>query len=219
MKKTVLLGFAIALATMAGSACAESAAQGEIYTGLGSTGYGIGYAHNLTASSSVRAELNVFNYSNNFNSGDVGYNGSLKLNTVSAYYDFFPFEGSSFRLSGGAVVGDRKVELNAKSAATYTINGTTYSAVGQSLYGAVKLPPVSPYIGLGFGHKATKPGFTFIADLGLAYGSPDVTLSASSGLLAQAGQANIDAERRKVEDKVNKYDLYPVIKIGIGYAF
>jgi hypothetical protein len=38
-------------------------------------------------------------------------------------------------------------------------------------------------------------------------------------LLAQAGQANVDAEQAKLQEKMDKLRVYPVIKLGLSFGF
>lgn len=217
MKKTLMLAFAMAAAVFATTA---TASNNEIYGGVGTTGITVGYARAVTQNVGARAEVNILKYDGHLNDDDVNYEANVKLNTGAVYADYFPFESSAFRITAGAIFGDKKVDLTANAnGGTVTINGVKYPAAGQSLYGSVKLPSVAPYIGIGTGHKAINAGFSFSTDFGASFGKPDVTLSASPALLALAGQANVDAERNRVQDKVKKYDIYPVLRFTVGYAF
>lgn len=212
MKKTM-----IALA-LAASALTTASFAGELYTGVGTDGITVGYAQAVTPSMGVRVEANTLSYNANVNTNNVNYDGKLKFNTLALMYDYFPF-ASGFRVTTGAYIGDKKLDLNATGTGNYTINGTTYNATGESLHGEVKYPSVTPYLGIGYGHNTMSKGLSFFADMGVTYGKPSVSLTASPGLQAVAGQANIDAERQRIQDKVNKYNVYPVVKIGLGYAF
>jgi hypothetical protein len=217
MKKTFVLALALAASAISSSA---SASGNEIYGGVGTTGFTAGYARAITPDVSARAEVNILKYDGHLNNDDVRYEAKLKLNSGAVYADYFPFDSSAFRLTGGAFFGDRKVDLKANAmSGTVTINGVKYNVAGESLTGSVKLPSVAPYIGIGSGHKATGAGLSFSTDLGVAIGKPDVTLSASPSLLAMAGQKNVDAERDRLQDKVDKYNLYPVLRFTVGYVF
>ncbi|MGR2682407.1 hypothetical protein [Chromobacterium haemolyticum] len=55
-------------------------------------------------------------------------------------------------------------------------------------------------------------------DLGVAYGKPKATLTSSEGLTTAAG-ADIEIERKKLQDDLDKLKVWPVIKIGWGYTF
>lgn len=213
MKRTL-----IALALSAAALSSASAMADEGYLGIGTTGYGIGYAHKLDDNSGVRVEYDGMNYNHSVNSNGTTYDAKIKMSSLGAYYDYFISGG--FRASAGLVGGDNKFVGTAQaSSGTYTINGTAYSAAGESMTFQAKMPDVMPYFGIGYGHDQVKPGFGFYADAGFLYGKPKVSLNASSGLVAAAGQANIDAEKQKLQDKLNKYSLFPVIQVGVSYAF
>lgn len=213
MKKSLL----VTAALLAISAMSASAT--EIYTGAGTTGFVLGAGSKLNDNFGVRAEGNYLNYSHSFSTSDVNYDAKIKFQDFSLLADYFPFSGSGFRLSAGAVVGNDKLSGQATGqSGTVTINGNQYSAAGQSLNVSAKFPTVRPYVGIGYGHHADK-GLSFFVDLGVEYGKASVDLTASPGLAAQAGQANIDAERNKVQDKVNKLNAYPVFRLGVSETF
>lgn len=217
MKKTLMLASIVATFAVSVSAAASN---NEVYAGVGTTGLTAGYARAINDHGGARIELNVLNVHGQLNDPDVDYEARLKMNTVGVYYDFFPFQSSSLRITGGAIFGNKKVDLAARAnSGTVTVNGRDYNANGESLFGSVKQPSATPYIGIGTGHKASSSGLSISTDFGVSYGRPTVSLSASPALLAAAGQDNVDAERNKVQDKVSKYALYPVIRIAIGYAF
>lgn len=212
MKKLIVLA---ALAIASGTAMA-----GEVYTGVGTIGINLGYAQALTEHIGVRGEYNTLNYDRDFNTSDVDYNGKLKFNSAGFYADYFPFAGHGLRLSAGALVGSNKVTAEGKAKnGNFTVNGQNYSAAGQSVNATAKFPDVQPYVGIGYGFSPNKAGFGLYADMGVAYGKPKATLTVSQGLLAQAGQANVDAERQKLQDELDKLKFYPVVNVGISYQF
>jgi hypothetical protein len=214
MKKLLVLSV---LASISVSALAE-----EIYTAVGTTGFVLGASKAFDEKINARIEGSYLDYKRNVNTTDVNYNAKIKMNSLGLYADYFPFSSSSsgFRLTGGAMIGSDKITGNgvANSNGTFTINGTQYLAAGQSLNVEAKFPTVRPYLGIGYGHTISK-GIGFIADLGVAYGKASVTLNASQGLVTAAGQANLDAERSRAQDTLNKYKFYPVAKVGLAYAF
>jgi hypothetical protein len=118
------------------------------------------------------------------------------------------------------LIGTRKLEGTGRaSGGTITINGVAYSAAGESIALDARFPTVSPYLGVGWGHKQADKGAGFYADLGTAIGRPKVKLTATPGLVAAAGQSNIDAEQQAAQDKADKLRFYPVVKVGFGYTF
>jgi hypothetical protein len=200
------------------SLAAASATAGEAYLGVATTGVELGYGLKLDDRSGLRIDADFLRYHRSFNTSDVDYDAKLKFANAGVFYDWFL--GDTFRLSGGALIGTRKLDGTGKpSGGTITINGVAYSAAGESLSLDARFPTVSPYIGLGWGHRQGARGAGFYADLGTAIGRPKVDLTATPGLVAAAGQSNIDAERQAAQDKADKLRFYPVVKLGFGYAF
>jgi hypothetical protein len=212
MKSTLVLALSAALMSSVAHA-------GESYVGIGTTGFEVGYAFKLNGSMGLRADVNYLNYGRDFNSNGADYSADLKLSTVGAFVDYYP--AGAFRLTGGLLVGTRKLEGHGvTTGGTVVINGTSYPApAGESVFVADKLPTVAPYLGIGFGHAQSKPGLGFFFDAGAAFGKGDVTLTATPGLVAAAGQSNIDAERVKVQDKLDQLKVYPVVKFGVSYTY
>jgi hypothetical protein len=200
-------------------AASLAAQAGEVYVGAGTTGIVVGVGGQVGPRAGVRLEGNFLDYSRTVSTSNVDYDGKLKSSAGSLLVDFFPVSGGCFRITAGAVVGDGKVTAVGRPRNnTLNINGQVVNATGESINFTVKQPSVQPYLGIGVGH-ALKTGFGFFADLGATYGKPRVDFSATPGLVAAAGQANIDAERQDVQNKADNYKFYPVVKLGISYRF
>jgi len=196
-----------------------SAHAGESYVGVGTTGFELGYALRLGTTTGLRADLDYLDYGRDFNSNGADYTARLKLANVGAYVDYFP--AGRFRLTGGVLLGTRKVDGNGvTTGGTVTINGTPYPApAGEGVSVSDKFPAAAPYLGFGFGHAQGRAGLGFYFDAGAAFGKGDVSLTATPGLVAAAGQDNIDAERARVQDELDRLKVYPVIKFGLTYTY
>ena len=75
----------------------------------------------------------------------------------------------------------------------------------------------APYLGVGYGNVWTR-GVNFYFDLGVMFqGTPEVSLSLSCAPSPSctAAQGQVEAERQRVQDKVDKYKYYPVANIGL----
>jgi hypothetical protein len=192
----------------------------------GSPGIGVTLGRSLRDQVGVRVSGNFFTYGRTFEETDVTYDGTIKLNTIGGFLDFHP-GGSAFRLTGGIVVNNNRVEGTAVPEDTYTLNGTTYSAseVGTlSGVGDLGDRSVAPYAGLGFGrsHGGGRVFVTF--DLGVMFqGLPQVSLSANGSLASDpAFQADLAAEESEINDELEQAwfsRYYPVVAIGIGIRF
>ena len=79
-----------------------------------------------------------------------------------------------------------------------------------------------PYVGIGWGRGAGGDGgFSFSADLGVAVLDPDVDLEATT--TGGYSQAELDALlvslEKDAEDDLDDYELWPVLAVGVNYAF
>jgi hypothetical protein len=200
------------------SLVAATATAGETYVGIGTTGLEVGWGQALSERSGIRIDAEFLSYKRNFSTNDTDYDAKLKFGNVGVFYDYFM--GSTFRLTGGALIGQRKLDGTGRpTGGVININGTSYPAAGESLTLDARFPTVSPYLGLGWGHKQASNGPAFFFDLGAAIGRPKVKLTATPGLVALAGQSNIDAEQSAAQDKADKFRVFPVVKLGFGYSF
>ena len=207
-----------AIAACATALSAQAAESGEVFVGVGSTGFELGYAHKLGSDVGLRVDAQFLNLGRTFEKDGATYDAKLKFSTFGVYGDYFL--GSVFRLTGGALFGTRKVNgTGVATSGTITINGTSYPAASESITLDAKFPGVSPYLGLGLGHGQASEGVSMYFDAGVALGRAKARLTPSAGLLAAAGQANIDAEQLKVQDNLDKLRAYPVVKIGVTYNF
>ena len=197
---------------------------------IGTTGIGASVTKSVSPNVNARVGLNAFKYGADFEEQDVKYEADLNLFNVSTLVDYHPFKKSGFRLTGGLVFNNNNVSGNAKPNGNqeYEYNGNTYrSDQIKSVDAKVSLPnKVAPYLGIGWGN-AVKPGnrFAFSLNLGVMFtGSPNFDLSAEIDPSVDAGtrqqiQSDIEAERKKIEDDINGFGVYPVLSIGASYHF
>lgn len=215
MKKIIL---ATVFAALTVPAYADITINGKIST----LGLGIEAAFPMTQSVDGRIGINSYKYSFNQTSTSNGlatdYNGDLNLDSLEALADWHPFAGS-FRMSGGLIYNNNKVNLAARPAnGTVNIGGTTYSiAPGESVNAAVSFRKIAPYLGIGWGRTPKNTGLSFTSDIGIMYqGTPktSVTTNIPGVTSADLSQASSD-----LNSSLNNFKFYPVISIGVGYTF
>ncbi len=119
---------------------------------VGTLGVGLQIAKLVTPHVGLRAGASYFSLNRNITQTDVQYDASVKLQSFSGLVDFFPGSRGPFRLTGGVISNQDKVDATGTCSSTIKINGQSYtcSQVG-TLSGSVKFPSASPYVGLGFG--------------------------------------------------------------------
>lgn len=197
---------------------ATSVDAAEVYTQIGTEGIGIGAGSAVSDAFGVRGEFNFGRIDGDFRSGDIDYEAKAKLRGLGVYGDWYPVPGP-FRLTAGANFNSSRVDATGTSSSTITINGRVYSAVGETVIARIEWPSVMPYVGIGVGHGARARGWGFFADLGVLIGRPKTTLTATPNLLAQVPPADLERERRELQDKADDFRVYPVLKIGLSYGF
>ncbi len=223
--KSAALAYCAAALVAALAAPAVSAQ--EIYGRGGFPGYGIGYAHALGASATVRAEATTLGRRNL--SGErqgVDFDGAIKAEQRGVYGDWFPGD-NGFRLTGGVSSNNIRFTGDARpSDGTITINRTTVPFGPTDAYRVeVKYSPLSPYAGIGWGHHPSSSGWGFVADLGVHFGRLNATGAVSPSLFAKlmaAGvdaQAEVDEQTRRVQDELDRFRVLPVVSVGVSYRW
>lgn len=195
------------------------AGAAELYGGVGTTGLEVGVAQPLSNDFSARLDVNWLRVTRNFTTSNVDYDARFKASNFGMYVDGFVVGG--LRVTAGALVGPRKVHGVARSSGgTIMLNGVTYPvSASDTLDFDADFPTVTPYLGIGFGHRAGGAGLRLYADAGVAWGRPEVRLSPSASLAAKLNPADLAAERAAAQDKGNSLRAYPVVKLGVAYAF
>jgi hypothetical protein len=78
---------------------------------------------------------------------------------------------------------------------------------------------LSIVLAIGYGHNARTKGFSFIADIGLAYGKPKMEYGLPAGFEEEVGADNVAAQEAKWQETANRVRIYPVVKVGAAYRF
>jgi len=189
---------------------------------VGTGGYGLEATQSLSPNVNARLGFNTYNYTYSTTESDIDYDAELKLQTTSLLLDWHPFSGV-FRLSGGLIHNQNKLDLTGTPTGTTTVgNGSYTPAEIGILTGNVGFKENVPYVGIGWGNAAAQDkhfGFNF--DIGvIIQGSPSVQLS-SNGTLANdaAFQAELQQEQQDLEADLQDLKYYPVISLGISYRF
>ncbi len=223
----------LAIASLLSAALLMSGASAEemgVAVGVGTTGASFDYGYALQKDLGLRVGLNYLNYSTTVDTSDVNYDLKLKLQSVNFMIDWFPSD-SGFHVSAALVQNGNKFTTSAKPKAnlTYTVNGNTYNSTqAGKIDGDISFRSAAPYLGIGWGKITAGKGWGFSSDLGVLFqGSPSSTLTNSGctiGVVAGVDQCaklatDIAAERVKLDDKLNNFRYYPVLRVAASYAF
>ena len=224
MKKVVFL---VVAALWLGDASLVGAAGFGAGLRVSSLGVGLEGAVGVMPDLNVRGGVYGFQYSYSGTESGNEYEFDLKLFSAAGLVDYHLLGGGS-RLSGGMLFNGNGIDAVAETelGTTYEIGGEVYTIdeVGE-LTGDIEFNSLVPYVGIGWGNMASEePGIGLLLDLGVVFqGSPSVVLGTENVLddarAQQELEANIAAEEADLEDDLEEFKLYPVLSIGVRYAF
>jgi hypothetical protein len=206
-----------------------------VHTQLSSTGFvGVDAGYKFSPNLHARLGLNTVGFNVDYTSQGIDYKAKFNPTNVHLLGDFFPF-GGGLRLTGGLVFQSNQFNATGtpNSSAVpggiptqINLGGTTYniSDVGTVSSEGSFSNSVAPYLGIGFGTPIS-PGLGFNFDAGVMFaGSANVKLRANipstvpAALQDQIRTSLADQERRTNSD-IGSFNVYPVISVGISYAF
>jgi hypothetical protein len=188
----------------------------------GTLGLGGEVSVNLLQDLNFRLGYGTFPFNYDSTIDGIDYKFKVDLQTVPIMLDWYPFH-NAFHLSGGIILNNTDVDVRARSSSSITIGGTTYTAdQAGTLYGNVGFNKVAPYAGIGWGNPfGSSSRLGLLCDLGVAFtGTPDVSLRASGTYASNPTfQTNLAQEQRDVQDKADKFKLYPVLSLSLYFRF
>jgi len=202
--------------------CATQASAGPTLYGTGGTlGAGAGMAFAVGPSFDLRAGYAGGSLNRNLSDTNISYEGRFKASNAFALADWYPSASGGWHLTLGAVYSSNRLAVSGRPKnGTYEFNGVVYAAPpGASVDGELRLSDgLVPYVGIGWSRRASlAQGLVFRGEIGATYQSPRGALNATG--IPGLTQADIEAERRKLEDEAGKYRWYPVLSISVGYGF
>lgn len=200
-----------------GSAQAVELAVGADISTLGpGASITLGIRDNLNA----RVGYNKASVSDTLTEDGISYAADLDLEGTSFLIDWHAFNGT-FRFTAGIIANGSELTGTATPVSNVQVGNTTLTPaqVGR-LNATLDFDSTAPYLGVGWGNAvASGKGFSFAADLGIMFtGSPDFELTQQGGTFT-ISQADLDLEEQNVENDLDDFDAYPILRIGFGYFF
>ena len=212
------LSGAFAALAVASPTLAQTAA-GHVYGGVsgGTLGIGPELGYRVNDYFGVRANATFLNVSHGFDSGDLDYDGKVKLKSGGLMLDAFPF-ANGFRVSAGARINDNGGRVIATPTRSVTIGNTTYTpAMIGTLRGTAETKDFAPALTLGYaGHNAA--GFVFGIEAGALF-QGTVRLNRFTASTSLISAADLERERRELQDDIDDYKVYPILQLTVGYRF
>lgn len=196
----------------------------------GTTGLGLEWSYPLSEKLRVRAILSSFSLDRDETEDDIDYQYEFESNNLGAVLDWHPFAGA-FRLTAGLVRTDFGIDLKSETSQNnYEIGDSVYSGEIK-LTGEADFASMAPYLGFGWASNLQRSGLYFSGEIGvLMVGDPKLSFEATGraskngGPLLDVGsnpefQADLEKERRSLEDDLSDFDMWPILTFGFGYRF
>jgi len=227
MTKSIICHALAALVTTA-TAVAQETRSGASPFALSLDGgtTGVGASLWITASDRFTITLGygALDVDEDYATDEADYTGTANLANGHAILNWHPFKGS-FHLSGGAILADDQFDAVATPAAgaTYEFNGVEYpaSVVGNLTADAKVADGVVPYAGIGWSTRPRHEGFGFFLNLGVMFsGSVEAKLAADGPIASDPiFQQNLAQEQQDLQDELDQYKVFPVVRAGLIYRF
>ena len=210
----------------------------DIGVGLKAGTLGAGVDISVALTQTINARLSLSKSSFDFNetldindaNNTATIDGTLNLDfgSTAILFDWYVFDGT-FHLTGGFLKNSSSIDLNGRiTDANVVFNGTSYNVLTQfqdpNISGTIALGnSVQPYLGIGWGRKADDdPGFSVSLELGVVLLDPSVDLKApvtvDPTLQAQL-ESDVNAAEVTANEEVSVLEAWPVISLGLNYAF
>ncbi len=230
-----LIGIVLSMALLASNANALDIGVG---VKAGTLGAGVDLSVALTKTINARIGLtgiNIDSEQETLSLGDPGFEQDMSI-TVNADYgasgllfDWYVFDGT-FHMSAGILRNDGALGIAGalSPGVTYTVGGIPFDSadISGDISGDISLSEsYEPYIGIGWGRKAGNGGgFSLTMDLGVALLDPQAqllaTVNAGGAFIDQAAlDATLRDAEANFESEFDEFELFPVVSIGINYAF
>ncbi|MEH3037599.1 MAG: hypothetical protein PGN23_14100 [Sphingomonas adhaesiva] len=170
----------------------------------------------------VRGSASFLKISADFDPDDITYKGRLNLESYGLMADVYPF-GGHFRVSAGARINKNRARVEATpTSGSVDVGGESYDFrdVG-TLSGRADVKNLTPALTLGWSGTRRR-GFMYSFDAGVLFqGSVRLREFTASGEARNDPdfRASLETERRRLQDDIDDYKVYPILQMSIGYRF
>lgn len=223
MHKTISILASALLMTIAAPTAASAGPTPGVGASIGSDGVGADAFLKLNPLLVARGGFRYADFTISREFDGIDYDADIGFTSGVVALDAHPF-ANGFRLSGGLYLGGRNIDLDATPASPVQIGDVTFTPeqVG-TLTGRSEWNSAAPFVGIGFNNGANSlKRFGFQAMLGAMYmGEPDVTLTASDGLLSDDPLflQQLAEEEEDLADDLDDIQFFPILNLGFSVRF
>jgi hypothetical protein len=196
----------------------------------------------LSATQADFSENDTIDMEDEGNRAQVDAKLDLDFGSTALLIDWYPFDGT-FHVTAGMMKNNSKATVTGNLVGgTATIEGNTYDIATAFANGGATSGTLSfgdsfePYVGIGWGRKADDdPGLSLSFEVGVVMMDPkidlvppdlqggSVTATDSLGNTVTVDTTQFNADFTEAEATANQdledFEMYPVISLGLNYAF
>jgi hypothetical protein len=154
--------------------------------------------------------------------GNLHYDTKLRLLSEPLTLDIYPWQKHSFHISVGMMFNQNEATGSLSDTGPIYIAGRQFSSLDViPLHLKIEQQPVNPYFGIGgnFFYFDRAHHWAMGGELGVAYtGDPKVSLY-RSGPSAPLIDAVLSQEQKNIQNDLDQYRWYPVVKLTVNFSF
>lgn len=203
-----------------------------IITNASTLGLGGAVVANISPNLNARVGLNAFGFNITYEETRASYDADVNLFNVATTLDYYPFKNSGFYISPGVIYTNNNVDGVATASdiiedvdlGGFAVDVDDLLSVNADVESGQNF---APYIGIGWGNPIAG-GLRFWGNLGVMFpGSPNVELSPDFQFdenlipndIRQEIENELAEEENDIEDEIDRFNIYPVISLGLSYSF
>jgi hypothetical protein len=186
---------------------------------LSTNGVGLQFAQNIGGAKMLAVRVGgmympykLTNLEYDFDGTVLVINGDIKLGSVQALVDFHPFK-NAFKITGGLayMLSDMNATAFLKDSVKQDEITISPEEAGKIDVG-VKIGPLCPYLGIGFGRAIPKSRVSFNFEVGGYYIThPEITFVATGMLEPSSSNEKI------IQDNVKGYSWLPMMNFSLNF--
>ena len=190
----------------------------------GTLGLGVELSTSINSFVTLRLNANSFNYTttdDSLYSSIITSDKTYDLDTKGILVDFHLW---NIRVTTGLYMNNNKVTYLSKPKDSVGIvldnNHYTLGKISE-IESTVSFNKMAPYLGVGWGNNGGSTGWNLSLDIGLMYhGDPSLNIDVkTNSILSTVIKNDLEAERKKQEEDLANFPFYPVVMVGLSYAF
>lgn len=203
-----------------------------IITNASTLGLGGAIVANINPNLNARVGVNAFGFNFTYEETRASYDADVNLFNIATTLDYYPFKNSGFHISPGVIYNNNNVDGVATASdiiedvdlGAFNVDVDDFLSVNADVESGQNF---APYIGVGWGNPIAG-GLRFWGNLGVMFpGSPNVELSPDFQFdenlipddIRQEIEDELAQEESDIEDDIDRFNIYPVISLGLSYSF